>query len=118
VRSKQPRVQPDAADPLRHEACILAGGHAGLRVATTREQELAGSLVGSLEIIIDGLAGLFAQFKSDGTSSFLLSDRCAIRRVAAGGDMATTPHPRSLLGGLCAGQLALARAASVYAASG
>ena len=26
MRAKQPRVQPDAPDPLRHEARILAGG--------------------------------------------------------------------------------------------
>jgi hypothetical protein len=65
----------------------LAGGHAGVRTATTREQELAGPLVSSLQIIIDGLAGLFAQFESDGLTSFLLSDGCAIRRVAAGGDI-------------------------------
>src|SRR5437762_6987502 len=79
---KQPRVQPDAADPLRYEARILAGRHAGVRTATTREQELAGGLVGSLEIIIDGLTALIAQFKSDGPSGLLLSDGCAIRGVA------------------------------------
>jgi len=65
----------------------LAGGHAGVRTATTREQELARPLVGSPQIIIDGLAGLFAQFESNRPSSFLLSDGCAVRRVAAGGDI-------------------------------
>src|SRR5260370_2980911 len=38
-------------------------------------------------MIVDGLAGLLTQFKSDGPPSFLLSNRCAIRRVAAGGDI-------------------------------
>jgi hypothetical protein len=33
------------------------------------------------------LAGLLAQFKSDGPPGFPLSDRCAICRVAAGGDI-------------------------------
>jgi len=65
----------------------LAGGHAGVRTATTSEQELALPLVRSLQIIIDGLAGLFAQFKSDRPSGFLLSDGCAIGRVAARGDI-------------------------------
>ena len=51
------------------------------------EQELAGPLVGGLQIIIDGLAGLVTQFKSDGPSGFLLSDGSAIRRVAASGDI-------------------------------
>jgi hypothetical protein len=32
----------------------------------------------------DGLAGLLAQFKSDGPPSFLLSNGCTIRRVTAG----------------------------------
>jgi hypothetical protein len=32
-------------------------------------------------------AGLFAQFKSDGPPGFLLSERCAIRRVPAGVDI-------------------------------
>jgi hypothetical protein len=63
----------------------LAGRHAGVCAATTSEQELAGPLVGSLQIIIDGLAGLFTHFKSD--RPFLLTDRCAIRGISAGGDI-------------------------------
>jgi hypothetical protein len=65
----------------------LAGRNASVRAATTCEQELAGPLVGSLQIIIDGLAGLLAQFKPDRPSSFLLPDGCAICRVAAGSDI-------------------------------
>ena len=51
------------------------------------EQELAGPLVGSLQIVIDGLAGLIAQFKPDRPPGFLLPDGCAIRCVAACGDI-------------------------------
>src|SRR6266851_4578562 len=40
MRPKQPRVQADASDPLRYEARILAGRHAGVRAATPCEQEL------------------------------------------------------------------------------
>jgi hypothetical protein len=87
VRPKQPWVQPDAPDPLGNEARILACGHAGFGTTTTSEQELAGPFVVRLQIIIDGLAGLLAQFKSDGPAGFLLLDRCAIRRVPAGGDI-------------------------------
>src|SRR6266849_10287524 len=43
--------------------------------------------VGSLQIIIDGLAGLFTHFKSDRPTGFLLTDRCAIRGISAGGDI-------------------------------
>jgi hypothetical protein len=87
VGSEQPRVEPDAANPVRDEACILAGGHAVSGTATTRKQELAGPFVGGLQIIIDGLAGLFTQFKSDGPPGFLLPNRRSIRRVPAGGDI-------------------------------
>ena len=65
----------------------MASCYTGFGTATTREQELAGPLIGRLEIISDGLAGLFTQFKSDRPPGFLLSDRCAIRRVAAGRDI-------------------------------
>jgi hypothetical protein len=54
---------------------------------TTCKQELAGPFAGDLQIIIDRLVGLFAQFKSDRPSSFLLSDRCAVRCVSAGSDI-------------------------------
>src|SRR5688572_17240966 len=70
---KQPRVQSGAPDPLRNKSSILAGRHSGLWTTTAREQELAGSFVAGLQVIIDGLAGLLAQFKSDGSTSFLLS---------------------------------------------
>src|SRR5258707_14080831 len=84
---KQLRVQPNTSDPLRYEARILTGGHAGVRTATTREQELPGPFVGRPKIVIDGQAGLFAQFESDGPSGLLLSDGCAIRRVATRSDI-------------------------------
>ena len=84
MRPERPWVKPDACDPLRYEARILAGRHAGVGTTTTRKQELTGSLAGGLYIIIDGLAGLLAQFKSDGLPSFLLSNGCTIRRVTAG----------------------------------
>jgi hypothetical protein len=84
---KQPWVQSNAPDPFGDEAGILARRHAAVRTATTCEQKLARPLVGGRQIIIDGLAGLLAQFKSDGPPGFLLSDGCAIRRVAAGGDI-------------------------------
>src|ERR1700716_3441135 len=84
---KQLWVQSNAPDPFGDEAGILARRHAAVRTATTCEQKLARPLVGGRQIIIDGLAGLLAQFKSDGPPGFLLSDGCAIRRVAAGGDI-------------------------------
>src|SRR3954470_2084802 len=79
--------QPDASDPLRDETGILAGCHTALRGGTAGEQELARAFAGGLEIVIDRLAGLLAQFKSDRSAGFLLPDRCAIRRVSASGDI-------------------------------
>src|SRR5216683_2203590 len=87
MRPEQPRVQSDAADPCGDEAGILACCHVAVRTATAGEQELAGPFAGGPQIVIDRLAGLFAQFKSDGSPSFLLSDRCAIGRVSASGDI-------------------------------
>ena len=51
------------------------------------EQELAGSFAGGPQIVIDRLAGLLAQFKPDRPPSFPLPDSCAIRRIAAAGDI-------------------------------
>src|SRR5436190_12355862 len=48
MRPKQPRVQSNAADPLRYEARILAGCNAAVGTTTTREQELARPFVGEL----------------------------------------------------------------------
>jgi hypothetical protein len=48
VRPKQPWIQPDAANPPRNKARILAGCYAGFGTTTTREQELTGSFVGGL----------------------------------------------------------------------
>src|SRR5450432_723278 len=87
MRPKQPWVQPNAADPLGSEARILARRHTAFDTTTTTEQELARSFVGDFQIVVDCLAGLFAQFKSDWPSCFLLSDRCAIRRVSARSDI-------------------------------
>jgi hypothetical protein len=58
-----------------------------VRTTTAHEQELTGRLVGGLQIVIDGLAGLFTQFKFDRSPGFALSDRCPIRRVPAGSDI-------------------------------
>jgi hypothetical protein len=101
MRSEQPWVQPNAANPLGNQAGILARSHAAFGTTTTCKQEVAGPLVRKFQVIIDRLAGLFAQFKSDWPSCLLLSDRCAVRRVSAGSDIfdliATTSQPRSLL---------------------
>jgi hypothetical protein len=87
VRPKQPWVQPNAADPLGNEARILARCHTAFDTTTTGEQELARTFVGDFQIVVDCLAGLFAQFKSDWPSCLLLSDRCAVRCVSTRSDI-------------------------------
>jgi hypothetical protein len=62
VCSEKPWIQPNAANPLRNEARVLPRCHAAFGTTTTCEQERAGPFVGGLQIIIDGFAGLFAQF--------------------------------------------------------
>jgi len=65
----------------------VARCHAAFCTAATSEQELAGPLVGDFQIVIDRLAGLFGQFKSDWPSRLLLSHRCTVRRVSARSDI-------------------------------
>src|ERR1700731_4882698 len=84
---EQPRVEPDAPNPLGDEPGILAGGHTAVCATMAGEQELARPFAGGLQIIINGLAGLIAQFEPDRPSSFLLPDGSAIRRIPAGGDI-------------------------------
>jgi hypothetical protein len=48
VRPEQSWVQSNTADPLGNEARILARCHVSFGTTTTREQELAGPLVGGL----------------------------------------------------------------------
>jgi hypothetical protein len=73
--------------PDPDQARILACGDACLGTATACEQELAGLFVGGLQIIIDRLASLFAQFKSDRSTGLLLTYSCSIRSVSACGDI-------------------------------
>jgi len=87
MRPEQPRVQSNAANPLGNEPRILARCHVAVGTATASEQELAGPFVGRFQIVIDRLAGLLAQFKSDWPPGLLLPDCRAIRRVPAGGDI-------------------------------
>jgi hypothetical protein len=65
----------------------LACGDACFGTATACEQELAGLLVGDFHIIIDRLASLFTQFKSDRSTGLLLANSCAIRSVSARSDI-------------------------------
>src|SRR5450631_2534762 len=87
MRAKQPRVQPNAADPFGNETRILARCYGTVVTTTAGKQEFARRFVGRLQIVIDRLAGLLAQFESDRPPGFLLSDRCAIRRISAGSDI-------------------------------
>jgi hypothetical protein len=72
MRPEQPVVQSNAADALGDEAGILPGRYAVAGTAMAGEQEFARPLVGGLQIVIDRLAGLLAQFKSDRPPRFLL----------------------------------------------
>ena len=77
------RQKNDAADA---EARILSRCHAVLQPTTPCEQELARLFAGGLKIIIDRLAGLFGQFKSDWSSGLLLPHSCPVGRVSARSD--------------------------------
>src|SRR5260370_6681944 len=98
MRPERPRVQSEAAETCGDEAGILACCHIAVRTATAGEQELAGPFAGGPQIVIDRLAGLLAQFKSDQPPSFSFPDSCTIRPVAAPRDIlhpdggGITPH--------------------------
>jgi hypothetical protein len=101
MRSEKSWVQTNAANPLGNEASIWSHCHAAFGTTTTCEQELPEPFVGSLQIIIDRLAGLFGQFKSDWSSGFFCRTvaRSAVHPLAATSStlIATTSQPRSLL---------------------
>jgi len=69
----------------------MTGCHTAVGATTPCEQELAGPFAGGPEIVIDCMADLLAQFKSDRPSSFLLSNCRAICRVPTGSDI-LHPH--------------------------
>jgi hypothetical protein len=48
MSAKQPRVQPDASDPLRHEPRILARCHVAVGTTPAGEQELTGLFIRDL----------------------------------------------------------------------
>ena len=72
--SEQPRVQPNAADPLRHETGVLPSCHALPRVTSSGEQEFAGLLVSRTEVVIDCLPGLLGHLEPDRLPGLLLPD--------------------------------------------
>jgi hypothetical protein len=72
------RLGSSTALPFHSEkAAYVRGRSCSFQDATIRKQEFAGSLVGGLQIIVDGLAGMFALFKSNGPPRILLPDGCA-----------------------------------------
>lgn len=66
----QPWIQTGAPDPLRDKPSILAGRHLTFGTTTACEKELARPFVSGLQVVVDGLASLFAEFKSNRPPSF------------------------------------------------
>src|SRR3981189_1908481 len=101
MRSKQPRVQPNATDPARDEAGVLPRGHALPRAMSPDEQEFARLLAGGTNVVINRLPGLLGHLESNRLTGLLLPDRRPIEGVSAGATSstlrATTSQPRNLL---------------------
>ncbi|SRR6266404_4640922 len=85
--SEQPRVQPNAADPLRHETGVLPSCHALPRATSSGEQEFAGLLVSRTDVVIDCLPGLLGHLEPDRLPGLLLSDRRPIDGVPTRGNI-------------------------------
>jgi hypothetical protein len=77
MRAKQPRASPMLPIHSDTRRAYWRVVMPGVRAATTREQEFAGPVIGGLQIIIDGLARLFAQFESDRPPVFFCRTVCA-----------------------------------------
>jgi hypothetical protein len=65
MSAEQRRVETDAGDPLRQQAGILAGGEAMTLAATASKQEIAGSLLGRRNVLIDRLTRLLGDLEPD-----------------------------------------------------
>jgi len=101
MRPEQPWVQPNAANPLRNQAGILARSHAAFGTTTTCKHEVAGPLVRKFQVIIDRLAGLSLNSNLTGRPVFFcrIVARSAVYPLEATSStlIATTSQPRSLL---------------------
>ncbi len=86
VRAELRRVETDAGHPFLHEPRVLPGGQS-IAVTTPGKQELTRCASCQAQILVDRLAGLIGQLKPNRPTGFLLSDRGAIHRIAARGDV-------------------------------
>jgi hypothetical protein len=87
VGAERVRIEPNARNSFRDEPRILARRHRLSGPPPAGEQELAGLLVGSLQVAIDGLAGLLRQFESDRVAGLFLAHRRAGDRIAIRGNV-------------------------------
>src|SRR5450631_1932123 len=101
MRAKQPRVQPNAADPFGNETRILARCYGTVVTTTAGKQEFARRFVGRLQIVIDRLRVCSLNSNLTGRPVFFCRTvaRSAVYPPAATSStrIATTSQPRSLL---------------------
>ena len=87
MSSEDVPVQSDARNPFPDNACVLPCRHGLAGLPAACEQKFAGLLARRLEVVINGLAGLLRQFKSDRTPSLSLTHRRAGERIAVRGNV-------------------------------
>src|SRR5215471_16924313 len=80
-------VQSDARNPFPDKTRVLPCRHGLAGPPAACEQKFAGLLARRLEVVINGLAGLLRQFKSDQTPSLSLMHRRAGERIAVRGNV-------------------------------
>jgi hypothetical protein len=101
MRAKQPRIQPDAPDPLRYEPRILARCYGAVRTAAAREQELPGPFAAGLRL--SSIAWRVCSLNSNLTGRPVFFCRTIARSAVyppaatSSTRMATRSQPRSLL---------------------
>src|SRR5262249_18162728 len=82
MRAEQPWIEPDAANPFRDNAGVVACRHATATVSVAREGKLAGLLARRSQVVFERLPGLFCQLELDWPSRLPLPDRRTRDRVA------------------------------------
>ena len=78
---KEPRLQPNARNPLADHPRILQSCHRSIATATAGEEELARLLIGRSDVTVDRLTGLFRHLEPDGVTGLLVADSCLVDSV-------------------------------------
>jgi len=87
MRPKEARVEPNAGNPLADEPGVLSRRYRAVRTATAVEEELTRLFVGSCDIAVYRLSGLFRHLEPDRLAGLLLAHGRPIDRMTMGSNV-------------------------------